>query len=45
MDECIADCPKDRLLAKRKLTPETWREAKIKTIKVFMRVRRGDGVA
>ncbi|CAM9932737.1 unnamed protein product [Ectocarpus sp. 12 AP-2014] len=33
MDECIADCPNEKNLNRRKLTPEQWRESKIKSIK------------
>eukprot|EP00903_Cladosiphon_okamuranus_P016151 g14906.t1 len=33
MDECTADCPKERVLARRKLTAKQWRKSKIAAIK------------
>jgi len=34
MDECTADCPTERVLARRNLTAERWRDSKIEAIKV-----------
>eukprot|EP00752_Nemacystus_decipiens_P018590 g16668.t1 len=36
MDDCTADCPKDRILAKRNLTAEQWRENKKNAIKASL---------
>lgn len=34
MDDCIADCPSERILNRRKLTPEEWRQSKVAAIEV-----------
>lgn len=34
MDECTADCPTEKVLARKNLTAKQWRETKIEAIKV-----------
>lgn len=41
MDDCIADCPNEKALKRRNLTPEEWWALKVDNIKVNKSARRG----
>ncbi|CAN0388307.1 unnamed protein product [Ascophyllum nodosum] len=37
MDDCMADCPSERILNRRKLTPDQWQESKVAAIEAALR--------